>query len=230
MSAHQAKRISMDATIANARRTEVGVALKSNAFHLIYLQHPQPLQNVRRVKPRSRFVANFFIQLSSHQQVVLLFKECNTCRYTTTGLWACTRRACIPDNHDRVPATTPSGLQSRFNEHEIHDSNDSDGNTQTTTDFGIRVPVKGSHNKNENGGSSTVAPSVQRTIRPYHPSGTANRIVTEAELQDPHFKCVPSLSFKVDCNTCWCAADGKGARSCTRVACKPKTYAPLNPQ
>lgn len=72
--------------------------------------------------------------------------------------------------------------------------------------------------------STTAAPTVLKTTKaPYNPNGTADRIVTPEELKDPKFTCTPSLSFKVDCNTCWCASNGKETRFCTRIACvKPK--------
>lgn len=48
-------------------------------------------------------------------------------------------------------------------------------------------------------------------------------IYTQAELDSPNFTCTPSQSFKMQCNTCWCAADGKRARFCTKFPCtKPK--------
>lgn len=47
-------------------------------------------------------------------------------------------------------------------------------------------------------------------------------IYTLDDLTNPDFTCTPSLSFKVECNTCWCAADGKHPRFCTRIACNPK--------
>lgn len=46
------------------------------------------------------------------------------------------------------------------------------------------------------------------------------KIYTQADLDNPTFTCTPSYSFKLDCNTCWCAADGKRPRFCTRIACK----------
>ncbi|KAG5679588.1 hypothetical protein PVAND_009148 [Polypedilum vanderplanki] len=55
------------------------------------------------------------------------------------------------------------------------------------------------------------------------------KIYTFADLYDPNFSCIPSQSFKVDCNTCWCSADAKRPRFCTRINCNPKTY-PTNIQ
>lgn len=53
------------------------------------------------------------------------------------------------------------------------------------------------------------------------------RVVTEAELNNPNFRCLPDEVFKVDCNTCWCHKNGKEPKNCTRIACDPKNYAPL---
>lgn len=50
------------------------------------------------------------------------------------------------------------------------------------------------------------------------------------EIDSDDFLCKPNLSFKLECNTCWCRSDGKGPRYCTRIACKPKTYRPLTQQ
>lgn len=53
---------------------------------------------------------------------------------------------------------------------------------------------------------------------------------TVEEIDSDNFQCQPNKSFKLECNTCWCKADGKGPRYCTRIACKPKIYRPLNQQ
>lgn len=62
------------------------------------------------------------------------------------------------------------------------------------------------------------------------------RIFSLQELNNPDFTCTPNYSFKVECNTCWCSADGKRPRFCTRIACKNSnnnnvypTLAPLPP-
>ena len=68
----------------------------------------------------------------------------------------------------------------------------------------------------------------RQTINQYQPTSGGEVIYTLEDIQDPKFTCTPSLSFKVDCNTCWCAADGKRPRYCTRIACnpRPQTVAP----
>lgn len=66
------------------------------------------------------------------------------------------------------------------------------------------------------------------------PSRTRNhgndveRIVTEEELDDENFRCEPRKTFKIDCNRCWCARNGKEPKSCTRIACHSEVYPPLN--
>lgn len=63
----------------------------------------------------------------------------------------------------------------------------------------------------------------RQAIDKYHPTSGVEVIYTLEDLNDPNFSCTPSLSFKVDCNTCWCAADGKRARFCTRIGCTTKS-------
>lgn len=55
-------------------------------------------------------------------------------------------------------------------------------------------------------------------------------IFTEEDLENENFRCQKNKSFKLDCNTCWCKADGKGPRYCTRIACRARVYKPLNQQ
>lgn len=54
------------------------------------------------------------------------------------------------------------------------------------------------------------------------------RVVTEDDINNPAFKCVPGESLKLDCNTCWCAKNGKELKTCTRIACNSRIYTPLN--
>lgn len=50
---------------------------------------------------------------------------------------------------------------------------------------------------------------------------------TEEDLEKENFKCQSKQQFKVACNTCWCNSKGDGAKSCTRIACNPRTYLTL---
>lgn len=59
---------------------------------------------------------------------------------------------------------------------------------------------------------------------------TSERVVTEDEIARADFRCNPGQSFKLDCNRCWCAKNGKQPKSCTRMSCSPATYDPLDEQ
>lgn len=50
---------------------------------------------------------------------------------------------------------------------------------------------------------------------------------TESDLEKADFACEPKKAFKLDCNICWCTNNGKGAKSCTRIACNATRYEPL---
>lgn len=75
--------------------------------------------------------------------------------------------------------------------------------------------------------SPTEIPTFETTILPEEVLNTTERSVTLEELKDPNFTCVPGQPFTLECNTCWCAKNGKEPRTCTRIACKPKVYKPL---
>lgn len=51
--------------------------------------------------------------------------------------------------------------------------------------------------------------------------------ISESDLEDPNFRCHPIEAMKLDCNTCWCNSRGDGIHTCTRIACRPTSYAPL---
>lgn len=107
----------------------------------------------------------------------------------------------------------------------------SDSNSVTAT----KAPTK-KYRKTNNTRTETIT-TTTATTETYHLDTTTLKAhtkdeekFTEAEYRSPEFKCTPSQSFKVDCNTCWCAVNGSTARYCTRIACKPKTYPPLESQ
>lgn len=62
------------------------------------------------------------------------------------------------------------------------------------------------------------------------PSIETEKTYTEDEVMNPAFTCIPEEVLNVDCNTCWCAGNGKGPGYCTRIACKPKKYPSLEQQ
>lgn len=77
-------------------------------------------------------------------------------------------------------------------------------------------------------GCLTVTPNIpvinQEGILPREKRQLPERVYTLNDLNDPNFTCTPSHSFKLECNTCWCSANGRTPRYCTRIACNPKTY------
>lgn len=56
----------------------------------------------------------------------------------------------------------------------------------------------------------------------------SERVVTEEELLSDDFRCNPGQSFKLDCNRCWCAKNGRQSKSCTRMSCGSATYDPFD--
>lgn len=58
----------------------------------------------------------------------------------------------------------------------------------------------------------------------------SERVVTEEELLSADFRCNPGQSFKLDCNRCWCAKNGRQSKSCTRMSCGSATYDPFEEQ
>lgn len=49
------------------------------------------------------------------------------------------------------------------------------------------------------------------------------KVYSEEDIRDENFSCQPETDFKVECNTCWCASNGKPGY-CTRIACRPNKY------
>ncbi|CRK97515.1 CLUMA_CG010904, isoform A [Clunio marinus] len=129
-------------------------------------------------------------------------EDCNKCLCSLKGKVQCTTRNCEGERNNKKQTKRQLGEGVR------------------------KIPFKSNANKK----LQTLETLEDSLSVPYHPPGTAQRTVTTEELLDPNFQCQPSLSFKVECNTCWCASNGKEARFCTRIACKPKTYAPLDKQ
>lgn len=154
--------------------------------------------------------------------------DCNRCWCSDSGFAACTLIGCFKtgSNTDKFYLER-SNRVSRQVQQNSPDSPSNDQKVETILHPTTKRPAQ-----------NIAIPTVPTTVKPvntpttkiYNPQGTADRIVTEAELKDPQFKCTPSLSFKVECNTCWCAADGKGSRFCTRIACKPQSLPPLSKQ
>lgn len=151
-------------------------------------------------------------------------KSCNKCYCTGKGVAVCSLKPCTREKMNyMIKMTSRFRRQIQTNKPVPQPSSpplpqDKKAGTPTTTNEAIASPTVA---------NPTTVPS---TTKAYNPRGTADRVVTEAELKDSNFKCTPSLSFKVDCNTCWCAANGKETRFCTRIACKPNPLPPLSKQ
>jgi hypothetical protein len=73
----------------------------------------------------------------------------------------------------------------------------------------------------------TTEKIVPATEVPAIDSADSGDVFTPEETESENFECKPNLTFKIECNTCWCRKDGKGPKYCTRIACHPKTYKPL---
>lgn len=89
----------------------------------------------------------------------------------------------------------------------------------------------------ENVESTTFGNENSNVTEPSKPKPTTNdkeenyeRFVTEQELDDESFRCIPGKTFMVDCNRCWCAKNGKEPKTCTRIACNPTSYEPVVPE
>jgi len=130
---------------------------------------------------------------------------CNDCFCTVNGLPACTLMLCSPMNyknhHKRslpiekncTPGTTWQ----------------QDCNTCFCGDTGFAAcTLKGCLDNNFH------------QIRVHNTSTTLKK-VSVSEYNDPNFSCEPLGTFKLDCNTCKCSADGKGATWCTKKRCVP---------
>lgn len=135
--------------------------------------------------------------------------ECNTCRCDSSGTLArCTKLACNPNQRSKRSDQVSSIGQEQVNI-------PSKPVTTTFRSIPIKTDVKPAPVATISAGTSSV-PAVKPN---YYPLGTADRVVTSDELHSSNFHCTPSLSFKVACNTCWCAANGRQASFCTKNRC-----------
>lgn len=92
----------------------------------------------------------------------------------------------------------------------------------------IDVRFDSQETEDENAVNSTDKPTVSSTASyEYVTNEAAERVVTEDELNDPGFTCIPGQIFRLDCNTCWCAKNGIEPQNCTRVACYPQVFPSL---
>jgi Pacifastin inhibitor (LCMII) len=156
------------------------------------------------------------------------FKEdCNSCTCDASGTLArCTLMACHTNERrkrasDTKVTSTTAKVQPTSAQLPSNPTQSSDikfpKEAQVPTQRPVAIPTP-------------ARPAFTTTTNKYTSSGTAERFVTPEELKDPNFTCTPSLSFKVECNTCWCAESGKTARFCTRIGCKTNSYPPVSQQ
>jgi Pacifastin inhibitor (LCMII) len=172
-------------------------------------------------------------------------QDCNWCWCAENGFAACTLKGCLGShqpkfhlsklhpaqiNVNRMVETTVLPDVMTAQEAKLVESNKVKRQTRNNNET---PKIENQNNQQPSVKTSISTPTPRSETTSKKPNGyapTSGREVTEAQLVDPNFKCEPSLSFKVACNTCWCAADGKSARFCTRQSCTPKTYPTLAPQ
>lgn len=144
-------------------------------------------------------------------------KDCNVCLCQKNGAYFCTKQECSTQAVRMNIENEAAPRNCTSDEEFIEDCNkctcDSSLLLQCTS---VTCPVD----------SLTIFGIVE--IDPFETRIDSTPDVTIEELLNDNFKCVPLKPFKVECNTCWCAKNGKEPRHCTRVACNPKTYPPLN--
>ena len=158
---------------------------------------------------------------------LLKFQDCNRCKCLPNGkAWVCTRKMCLsssttstPVNHQKSIALSTKSCTpgSRFKKNCNWCFCGENGEAICTLmGCGIERPKITVINDN------SIRARRQTAVE---------KIYTTKDLENPNFRCTPSYSFKVECNTCWCAADGKKPRYCTRIACKSgvKVYPTLPP-
>lgn len=164
--------------------------------------------------------------------------DCNNCRCEPNGVGSCTRMMCTDtktsnnkygDQTSRVSRNITSAPRCISLTTFMKDCNRCwcrvDGIAVCTLKKCLKnthlVPNNATlnHNHTHLNGNSTHRFSRQTKQTPV----PTEYIYTQAEHDSPNFTCTPSQSFKIQCNTCWCAADGKRARFCTKLPCtKPK--------
>lgn len=145
-------------------------------------------------------------------------QDCNRCRCSPNGRWMCTKKRCLPAETIEPRQSSLTSVDcvpgSRYK---------SDCNWCFCTSTGVpictlkgciverpRIPTINNNNIVDAG----LAGRSRRQVN------TQEIVYTQQDLNNPNFTCTPSYSFKVECNTCWCSADGRRPRYCTRIACK----------
>ena len=164
-------------------------------------------------------------------------QECNSCWCSDNGFAACTLKGCLGHGHKfhhrnqfkpiDTETTTLGSTSAGLVSNKVKRGSDLKGfqkNHESLKSRNTPNPDAQKEPKVENQSIVTSAPK-----RPNDYESTSGKVYTEADIQRPDFKCIASESFKVECNTCWCAASGNAVRYCTRQACNPKVYPTLAP-
>lgn len=156
--------------------------------------------------------------------------DCNNCRCEANGVGSCTRMMCIDtniSNYDnqtsRVTRNIPakcvpgSSFMKDCNRCICGNNGIAACTLMGCLPKGFVIPGFGNSSLfNNRNNTHRISRQTKQTPVP------TEHIYTQAELDNPNFTCTPSQSFKLQCNTCWCAADGKRARFCTKLPC-PKS-------
>lgn len=151
-------------------------------------------------------------------------QACNRCRCSPNGRWMCTRKMCISTAPETAKQITP--IEPKSDECTPGTRFRKDCNWCFCTNTGVGLcTLKGCGIERPRiSYTNDNAIRARRQVK-------EEKVYTEEEVQSPNFTCTPSYSFKVLCNTCWCSADGKRPRYCTRIACKnsANVYSTLPP-
>jgi hypothetical protein len=151
--------------------------------------------------------------------------DCNTCFCSENGFAACTLMGCIHSSHRLKRQTGSSSDKKSNNAAPLTTTSKPNSNVVPKIQPSLQPSSIPTSNDGKQKSNNLEAKIESSSIRNDYKK--SDKVYTSEDLEDPNFKCTPSESFKVDCNTCWCAVDGKHPRYCTRIACKPKAYAPL---
>lgn len=156
---------------------------------------------------------------------IIYLKQCNHCRCINDGSgWACTRKMCVDSQlQQRVERAAECQPGARW----MHECNSCfctetgkylNNFRKTHIDFhcnstGVAAcTLKGCLGKvDKKSKTSLRSTDTQQQVK----------TISASEFNSETFECQPGEHFKVDCNSCKCAADGKHAR-CSKKRCIPE--------
>lgn len=178
----------------------------------------QTKQNWRLFFFRKNFNLKFFFLFT---YFFWLKQDCNRCRCSPSGRWMCTKKLCLSTTERPEIQLRQSSLTG--------DSSCKPGtrfkkncNWCMCSNTGLAIcTLKGCFVERPripivNNSIVDRESSVERFRRQTQQEPP---VYTPEDLKNPNFTCTPNYTFKVDCNTCWCSADGRRPRYCTRIAC-----------